>query len=358
MTVVPAQAATSGQLVLQGQVAGPSGQPVSGAQVQLYAWPSQSFLDTHVTQPGQQVPMSLVGKAVSTGLGQYHVSISSPGTLQSSASPTGIVNFMAVVDGASTGAGWFFFPLRLSNASGQPVLTSVDGPANAPADPVAANLQTRSTSAPQSCIQTTTFVKDLNHDWASIGSSYQRYTGTYAGFTYDTGQTTTLGVGISSSPGHGFTADGSFSWSAGHSLTMDFRDLYGPAADAYQTTWTPGLWKHVVSGTGCYSVWYTTSPHHWPGSVRDHGVSIPAAGYCSDLAALRAIHMTSSRSSTFTGNLGWSMPEIGFNANAQTGWDSSNTLSYTHPAAGDWHVCGVNGHYTESPGRVVAGVPG
>ena len=91
--------------------------------------------------------MSLVGQAVSASSGQYDVSIASPGILQSSASPAGVVNFMAMVIGASTGAGSFSFPLRLSNASGQPVLTSVNGTGNAPAAPLAANLQTQLTGA-------------------------------------------------------------------------------------------------------------------------------------------------------------------------------------------------------------------
>jgi hypothetical protein len=53
---------------------GVAGHPVAGQRVILYTWPNQHV--TAALKPGQQVPLTRLGSAVTSGSGQYAIRVS------------------------------------------------------------------------------------------------------------------------------------------------------------------------------------------------------------------------------------------------------------------------------------------
>ncbi len=99
----PAMAATSapasgGALVVQGTVLGVTGQAVAGQQVNLIAWPQQRV--TAAVRPGQVVPTTLVGSAVTSASGSYAIRVASPGGL-AAAADDGTVNLEVLTTGTA-----------------------------------------------------------------------------------------------------------------------------------------------------------------------------------------------------------------------------------------------------------------
>jgi hypothetical protein len=71
----------AGQLVVQGRVTGPDGQPVSGIKVWLNAWPRPSVARAD-TRAGQPVWLTVAGHAVTSATGWYAIRLPAPAALR------------------------------------------------------------------------------------------------------------------------------------------------------------------------------------------------------------------------------------------------------------------------------------
>ena len=80
----------AGVAVAQGLVAGSGGRAIGGANVVLYAWPVSKVLSG--LRPGQRVPVTRVGSAVTSASGSYVIRMRSLAALQPSAQRNGVVN--------------------------------------------------------------------------------------------------------------------------------------------------------------------------------------------------------------------------------------------------------------------------
>ncbi len=51
-------------------------------------------------------------------------------------------------------------------------------------------------------------------------------------------------------------------------------------------------------------------------------------------------------------------PDSGLTASTQTGWTTTDTITYKETGTGTWHTLGQNGDPANgSPGRIVTGLP-
>jgi len=304
--------------------------------------------------------MRLVGKTLSAAGGQYAVRISAPAALKTSAAPGGIVNLQADVVGTRAGTSLYPFSLRIRSTPSGPVLTRLwvrGSPHGALQTAVLRVSGARNSAAiPQDfCYDAhTSFVKNYAAEWANLDATYMRFSGVKGWVDYETGQDSTFSVGISSSAEKGsFSAGGSYTLSS--TIGYTFGANAGPSSEYYQTQFLPALYKITYTPGDC--VTYFTQPGSQTGghSLRT-GISIPSAGYCVPETAGATFYRAASTASTTSD--GMDISEIGFTASAQTGWSSTDTIYYEDTNNSSWHLCGVHGEPAESPGEIVAGVPG
>jgi hypothetical protein len=294
----------AGQEALQGRVTDLSGHGITGARVVLYAWPGD-WPGKRRLHRGETVPIRQVGQAVSTAGGRYAIRIrgavlTRPGAQRAATAvpQTAIIRASALPRNAS---------LKVPN---------------------------------DFCyIQHTTFVKNFSNTYATINESYLKYSGRSATVTRYSGQNTSFSVGVSGSNGYGsFSASGSFSWSS--HLTVHFTPQPGPSSDRYQSQFTPGDYK-VTFSPGTCSAYYFTQPDGETGSYTVASGGVPTPTHCvseTDVASIDWNHTSAS-----TVSAGMTISAIGFTASTQTGWTTSDTLTYSNTANSEtWYLCGLN----------------
>ena len=106
-------ASATGQIALQGQVIDSAGHGVTGAKIELYAWPG-GWPGRQRVHRGERVPLRFIGQSFSTADGRYAVRINHPAALKASALRDGTVNLQVVVAGSKT---WYEFPSQIITTS-------------------------------------------------------------------------------------------------------------------------------------------------------------------------------------------------------------------------------------------------
>lgn len=338
--------------VAVGTVTGGQGQPLAGVAVRLYAWPVSGVLAQLV--PGQPAPWRLVGSGVTGADGRYSIGVGSAAALAADASADGTVNLEAVAVGAG-GLGLFSFSRRLAA-----------GGTGTAAPPVKADLRVRAAtrtggpaltgSQPALCTNPQ-FVKSFGPQWALVGQTYVTTSGVTQGFTYQYGQSSSLGVGVSPDAAPGtFSQGGTMSQSSTLSETFP---TYGAHTNVYYfTEFVYGLFKIAcVAGrtpNGAqpnYIVYYQTQVTGYAGGTKVRfPYTAPSAKNCVQELGGSTTH--SNNSSAVTWSDGLVIPVIGASLSAQTGYDASAQLTYHYAAAG-W-LCGTGGLPGEHPYQLVA----
>lgn len=315
LLVDPAKATTEAAnvLVANGTVTDSSGHALPGVTVDLYAWPSDHVLQG--LKHGQQVPRTLIATTTTSTSGGYSLSVSS-GLLHSVAVSGGYANLEVDADDAA----WFF-------------TSKVSDPSVASTHLTAAN--------PDPCTGWI-YQRQLPNSWSIIGQAYilPNATKVQVSFAYTAGQSSTLGVGISGSDKVGsFTGDGTVSTSS--TGVAGFPTL-GPGNVLYRTLFRVGLYldecsggRHVAEGG---TRWLVRSNGWFGGENLLHPAKAPNATQCAPY--LSGGYFKTQNERAVTWSAGFTVTVVGFNAQAQTGYDSSAQLNYNFWQNG--LACGTN----------------
>lgn len=350
----------AGQVAVRGVLTTASGRVVARAPIWLFAWPA-SWPGKVSPHPGERVPLRLVGTTVSKASGGYTVRITSPAAVSSSASPQGIVN-LEVVAASRSGYGSFSFTRLLLSSRRSTGLVRMYGQGSARTVPQVANfhlLTSRASGAstasesPDVCIPSMYLIQTESLEWTKLAVSYARYSGVNVIFTYSQGQNSSIGVGVSPTGDNGsFTASGSYSVSTSSGWGYPKQD--GPASVYYKTEVEPGLYGFHVPGGCTPDNDQQVQAIEIAGGTQIDSTSNPSwTGFCVHYVAGSYQYENSSAATTFS--VGMTVNEVGFNANAQTGYDTNGQLYYGVPTA--QYLCGKDDYPGGAPGQVVGGKP-
>ncbi len=265
----------------------------------------------------------------------------------------------------SASSGMYGFSVRLGGAGGLTMVGSarsavaasqVSFAANIRLSPHAASAQIRSWLAnyrpdtPQFVCYPPVLLQTFAPHWAALGetgitakaSAY----GVAQQFTYENGQSSSLGIGVSTPSG--YSASGTYAISAGG--VTPFPSEGGDSGWRYKSAFIYGEYDN-----GC-KVW--VQPYTYAGGSQLDTEAIPSANYCLSYLAHTSPGFNSNTAVTFS--LGITIPEVGFTATAQTGWDHSASITYT-TGAQNHDICG-QAYYPDasypapSPQRIVMGL--
>jgi hypothetical protein len=329
---LPAAAATpatpSGVLVASGAVTGATSHAIPGATVKLYAWPSDSVLDSLAI--GRTVPRQLLATTTASSSGTYLLRVA-PATLASVAVSGDYANLEA-----DSGTSSWFFTRKVAGKS--------------PAASV--NL---TGARPETC-SGWVYRRQLKQAWGRVGQSYVARNATHVtqGFTYGQGQTSTLGVGISQSDKIGsFHASGTNSESA--SATQGF-PTFGPS-NVWDNTRFRIARYYDLCGRGGKTVGGPSAPdcnckscthcQRWlvhsngwaAGSRIVHPKSAPRtpSSFCEPEASGSSFGRDLSTAVTW--QFGLDVAAVGFSGEAQTGYDSTAKINFVFHA--NRSLCGT-----------------
>ena len=264
------------------------------------------------------MPRTLISTTTTSSGGEYTLSVS-PNVLRSIAVSGGFANLEVDADSDAR-----FFTSQASN----PAVSSVQLGGMTPSVCTPWKLQ-----------------KELSPSWAVVGQAYVLSNATHVqqSFVYSNGQSSTLGVGISPTGKVGsFTGSGAETTST--TATQDFPSSGSPGYIWYRTLFKVGLY-HAACGTpgriadASSSSKYLVRSDGWAGGTNiEHPKTAPTAEFCSpELAG--AVFITANERAV-TWSAGFTIPVVGFNAQAQTGYDTSAQLTFNFGA--DRQLCGTN----------------
>lgn len=324
-----AATASSSMLTVAGTVDSASSHLAAGADVQLYAWPSDGVLQA--LRPGHSVPRKLLATATTGSAGSYTLRVPA-GVLHSVANSSGYANLEA---DSGTGS-WFF--TRKATDLGTVGSVNIAG------------------ASPATC-SGWVFQHQVKKAWGTVGQAYilSNATHVHEKFSYAKGQSSTLGVGVSPSGKVGsFSANGSESESKTGSVGFPG---FGPSNVLYRTLWRMALYRDLcgrggkvmtsavpMGGFKCKDgvcVKYQVRSDGWAsGESEVHPRQAPKTPSfdCVPYQAGGSFSTDSERAKTWSGGL--SVTALNFSAEAQTGYDTSAQVSFTFGASRA--LCGTN----------------
>jgi hypothetical protein len=322
--------ATGGQLVVRGQVTS-HGQPVAGTTVRVYAMPRQAVLAA--LKIGRKVPEVLVVSAITNPQGRYSASVD-PAALAPEATD-GLVN-LSVRDGSSS----YGLPVAIARNGGNATIPMATGTRTA-------NLALPDDSPPVNCPMV--YSKSMGHHLTRVGQTYIPHTNhATAKFVYVKSQSSSLGVGDSPSGKFGtYSFGGTMGWST--TITQPY-----PANRAYASWWYYTQFhyaKYAVVCDGHLSGWQVQVNGYFGGAARGKPTWFPKtpAGYCAHYIA--GSGPTIDNSAAWTWSAGATLPKIGFNVQATTGYDTDSEITFGL-TAGRW-ICGQKGPPGAVPKQLV-----
>jgi hypothetical protein len=203
------------------------------------------------------------------------------------------------------------------------------------------------------------FYADLGSQSTNIEQSYVLpATDVNQNFTYGSGQSSTLGMGLStSSPNYGFSADGTYSVSTTSSWSYPDQ---GQGNVHWESYFEVGEYEQICTSNSGQTYQYLTHPYQWNGGQKIVFVaSPPGTPYCVQAIGGKdsGFHLYKTTASTFS--VGFNVSAIGFSGTAQTGYTTSAEINYGFPVVG-WtgQVCGKDNYPSASnPGPGVTLVP-
>lgn len=368
---VPDWAMLSTPTVARGVVFDQSGKPVTGAHVTLLAWPSNDVLST--LRPGDNVKLVPVAKAATSVDGSYALRLQSITALNEARSKDGLVQFEVVTSGGNSQSVTTFSDAIIGTAASAHLASVGTGPtegttaitkaadgaaqhldvhlhgglsASAPADGPKGSVATAQVKGCSTYLQ-----QYYTPTWDLIGQTYSTTSGVTSSFSYSSGSTSTLGVGMSTSAGHlGESASGTKSWSS--DATQTFPTLSGATSGYYSTEFTYGQYFIICAAdTGTTVSWYQDQVAGWAGGTKLQYPSAPSATYCVSELNGSTFTRTSSKAITWTNGVNIAA-EIGINLSSVTGYSSSASISFHFTA--NHHLCGTGGYPASTPYQLEA----
>jgi hypothetical protein len=326
---------------------GVAGHPVAGQRVILYAWPNQHV--TAALKPGQQVPLTRLGSAVTSGSGQYAIRVSDPGSLKASLN-NGMVN-MEVISTGRAGWGAFSFPRRMVTTSrGMAFASNRAGLASQLANMRLLANSSNSHVVPNSACGLLHFLSSFGNKATTVGGMWSNVPGVSMTFTYGTGQSSSLGVAIKGTvQGSTWQASGTHSMSSTTSIGFPTRSGAG-SGNHFRTEFVYGLYAVQCAGQ-------QTQATNFAGGATVAASTIPNATNCVTFQAGSSFHKTTTSAFNYTGGVEIS-GDIGIDLSAQTGYSTTAELTYTFSQTRN--LCGENAppaSNNPAPKRIVAGNP-
>jgi hypothetical protein len=192
------------------------------------------------------------------------------------------------------------------------------------------------------------YIKDMGNVITDVAQTYSTYDYVREYFQYSQGQSSTLGVGISSTGSNGtWSLDGTQSSSTTSSGTQDYVWIFGQQNDRWQTEFRWGKFSQECTnqiGQTYYN--YYLLPRYWGGggpyTTKVGGV--PSTPYC--VPELSSETYTKNNSTATTFGIGFSL--VGFNASAQTGYSTAAEVQFHFQRKG--YLCGRNQDPGGAPG--------
>ncbi|MDV9174886.1 DNRLRE domain-containing protein [Streptomyces sp. W16] len=370
-------------VVAKGTVDNSDGTAASGADVVLYAWPSNEVDDA--LEEGDYVKLQPVAKAVTDSSGGYELRIAALSALSAQAADDGTVNFEAIASSGRKAVSYNFGRRLVTSSSVAKVLaystasTAADTSADAAAlqaDPedVTLTLDSEASSAPAEDSTTDAtenpsatptpvadpsevtgsdedpeeveagvskacgirLLKKIPPKWVIIGQTYSKTTGVAHTLSYTSGASSSLGVGVSASGTYGsYSAGGSMSKSS--STTTQYPNYGNNTGVYYKTQFRYG--KYIV-GCAYADPWYEVRPRSYAGGADTSSAHIPNATHC--FKYIKGSVFTKTRSKAITWTNGASLTSvIGIDLSAETGYSSDTTVVYTFNKTR--HLCGTGG---------------
>jgi hypothetical protein len=322
-------AATAGVPVATGTVTDANGYTAVGAVVDLYAWPSDQVLQS--LRRGQVVPWRLIATATVSSAGAFSLRISRA-TLSSAAVSGSYANLEA-----ESGTASWSFTLNVNH----PVLVhSISLKGAAPSDLKGA--------ARRTCIYR--YIRQIRPSWAIVGQSYVVRAATHVrqSFTYTNGQSSTLGVGLSPTGSFGsFTVGGTKSTSS--SFTQSFPS-FGRGFIGYRTRFRVAKYGKLCQRHNGYVQIKVASNGYAGGDSIVHPSEPGGTNRCEP--EMNGSQVQTANEEAVTWSAGFSISQVGFNAQAQTGYDRTAQLTFTFGA--NRLICGSGGRQPAASKQLVA----
>ncbi|HEY1617430.1 MAG TPA: hypothetical protein VGG25_07415 [Streptosporangiaceae bacterium] len=328
--------------VATGAIANSSGQAIAGVAVRLYAWPSDKVLQS--LKPGQDVPTKLLATTTTGSSGNYSLSVPES-ALKAAAIERGWANLE--VDSVS-GMSWSF-PFQTDPGVAEHVSLTKKNP----------GICTTNVASPWQ------YLRQLHKSWGIVGQGYiargKRTNGDTVGFTYSHGQSSTLGMGVSA---QGYAVSYSRSgtdkeWSL---RTQGFAREHGNSL--FRTEFRIAIYRQLCvedggghrhqkgkcprkdpyGGNVVYCIWKVRS-NGWAGGATTLHPKIPphTPGYdCVKEEKGAPFGVNTGTAVTWSQGLAIKPATgIGFNGQAQTGYDTSGHMRFKFGSTG--YLCGTDG---------------
>jgi hypothetical protein len=278
--------------------------------------------------------LKTIGTAHTAASGSYAIRVTSPAAIRASEARDGSVNLELIT---SSPAG--FAELSFHRQLAAPRMDSSTLMA-----PQTANLRLMPASViPRSrhiqCGQLHE-VHSYGARTTTVGATYSHVPGVRMHFTYGNGQSSSLGVGVSSSG-----ADGTWSQSGTHSVSSDSSESFPTFSGATsKQDRTEFVYKEFRVECGGLQTQATS----FAGGATTAATSPPSAGFCVTQAVGTTFTKHSTSAYTFTGGVSLSGP-LGINLSVQTGYSSRAELVLVlQPTAKAGWSRGINVYYRES----------
>jgi hypothetical protein len=191
------------------------------------------------------------------------------------------------------------------------------------------------------------FLKSFGPEWTVVGGTYAIVSGVTQHFTYSNGQSSSLGVGQSSSGRSGsFSESGTDSQSS--TTTEDYPTFGGNVNIEYKTQFVYGEYGYSC-GSGYIT--YEARPTSFAGGAEYSKTSSRSAEWCVWQDA--GTTFTKNNTAALTFSFGLNISVIGLSLTSQTGFDSGATVVYHFSVR---HLlCGRNDFPGGNPGLIEAG---
>jgi len=327
-------------IAIAGQIANEA--PSARVVIEVFAAPLTSQTDN--LRPGQREHWTRVGwHATSTGH-SFSVKIATS-ALRQLANPDGLVNMQAFAVTRHTFSAYGFSAdigdpgkaISVGVMSLWPAASIHGFPS------IGAWLAHPNGAAPSIGCTTPQLTKIYRPQWAKVGYTSIRIAGNeHQQFTYDRGQSSSLGIAYSQD---GWSEDGHKSMSS--NSKVPFVRKGARSSWDYKTQFKYGLYDTGPCGL-------LTQVYSYFGGSESLKVASFKATHCAVYQAHTSPAFSSSKAGTF--GLGIPVPALGITMSAQTGWDSDGFITY-FMGSHRHDLCGVNDGPGGNPGNIVMGLP-
>lgn len=304
------QAATqSASVVVSGTVLASTGKAAAGTTVTIHAWPDQAVIQA--LKIGQRVPWVLVGTGKADASGRYSISL--PVAKLAPEESYGVVNLEADTPSAGT-----FFPVAVTKNAGDSYLPSAN---------VVANFTPAPNRFPGCAGNGWNYIKNLGKHVGTVGETYVLTSHANQQFTYSRGQSSSIGVGWSSSGKSGsFKDQDTFSWSS--SLSETWPTFGANRSVWYQTEFKFGEYScEIPAATRTF---YAIHVNGFAGGATIKSptlIPIAPPKFCVHQIAGSKAQSNNTAAVTWSKSLGIGAG-LGLSATIETGFDSSAQVTY------------------------------